>query len=563
MEKPYAFCMWDGRKEPVTGFKVEPPGLFRGRGKHPKMGCLKTRTLAEDITINCSEDAKVPSPPPGHKWKEVVHKREATWLCMWHDSVNGNTKYVMPSANGSSVKGYVDRMKFEKARKLKDLIDDIRKSYTADFHHPDAKIRGRAVAMYFIDKLALRVGGEKDESEADTVGCCSLRVEHVTPQPPNKIHFDFLGKDSIRYLNTVEVVPRVYDLVCEFRKGKDKEDKLFPFEVIPPFLNDHLSSIMPGLTAKVFRTYNASITLDREFYNNPVDMSLTEKEKVAYFTAANTKVAILCNHQKAAHKNFEVRMATMDYRTEVLESLIDRIQKCQTMVDSGKEKKAIDFWYEEEDRIQWEWLNKYGTEEEKEAYRAECADPERRTVTRSSTSGKKRTKSESTPTSARKRSSRKKEVKSESDDDDELTISQIKAKGKASKKKPVKEESESSEDEPVGNLRKKEQHSDNNESEDEPAAKRRGAKAPPKKQVKQESDESESGDEPVGNLRKKASPKKASPKKGKGASKPTKDESSEDEPIGKARGRSPARESSPAKEEDEDANAGRRKRVKK
>lgn len=35
------------------------------------------------------------------------------------------------------------------------------------------------VCSYLIDKLALRVGNEKGEDEADTVGCCSLRVEHV------------------------------------------------------------------------------------------------------------------------------------------------------------------------------------------------------------------------------------------------------------------------------------------------------------------------------------------------------------------------------------------------
>lgn len=32
------------------------------------------------------------------------------------------------------------------------------------------------VALYFIDKLALRAGHEKDEDEADTVGCCTLKV---------------------------------------------------------------------------------------------------------------------------------------------------------------------------------------------------------------------------------------------------------------------------------------------------------------------------------------------------------------------------------------------------
>ncbi len=40
-------------------------------------------------------------------------------------------------------------------------------------------------------------------------------------------------------------------------EGKDLFDKLDTTK-----LNLHLKAIMPGLTAKVFRTYNASITLD-------------------------------------------------------------------------------------------------------------------------------------------------------------------------------------------------------------------------------------------------------------------------------------------------------------
>ena len=68
----------------------------------------------------------------------------------------------------------------------------------------EMRLRQRAVALYFIDKLALRAGNEKDgDEQADTVGCCSLRVEHVTihEQLDGKewvVEFDFLGKDSIR-----------------------------------------------------------------------------------------------------------------------------------------------------------------------------------------------------------------------------------------------------------------------------------------------------------------------------------------------------------------------------
>lgn len=74
----------------------------------------------------------------------------------------------------------VDMQKFDMARKLHAHVKRIRASYTEDLKAREMAIRQRAVAMYFIDKLALRAGNEKDKDEsADTVGCCSLRVEHI------------------------------------------------------------------------------------------------------------------------------------------------------------------------------------------------------------------------------------------------------------------------------------------------------------------------------------------------------------------------------------------------
>lgn len=43
-EEKYITCLLDGRKEKVGNFRVEPPGLFRGRGDHPKKGALKVGT---------------------------------------------------------------------------------------------------------------------------------------------------------------------------------------------------------------------------------------------------------------------------------------------------------------------------------------------------------------------------------------------------------------------------------------------------------------------------------------------------------------------------------------
>lgn len=177
--KNYGVCIIDGHKEKIGNFRIEPPGLFRGRGEHPKQGMVKRRVLPEDVIINCSKDSRIPKPPDGHKWKEVRHDNTVTWLASWTENVQNQTKYVMLNPS-SKLKGEKDMQKYEKARQLKTRIDKIRADYVTDFKSKEMRIRQRAVALYFIDKLALRAGNEKDEDQADTVGCCSLRVEHIT-----------------------------------------------------------------------------------------------------------------------------------------------------------------------------------------------------------------------------------------------------------------------------------------------------------------------------------------------------------------------------------------------
>ena len=51
----YGYCLLDHHKERIGNFKIEPPGLFRGRGEHPKQGMLKKRIQPEDVIINCSK----------------------------------------------------------------------------------------------------------------------------------------------------------------------------------------------------------------------------------------------------------------------------------------------------------------------------------------------------------------------------------------------------------------------------------------------------------------------------------------------------------------------------
>ena len=92
--------------------------------------------------------------------------------------MNG-VKYVMLSAS-SSFKGKSEMEKYDKAARLKLFIEKIRRDYEGNLTKASQEVQQLATAMWIIDKLALRVGGEKGEDEADTVGCCSLRVEHLT-----------------------------------------------------------------------------------------------------------------------------------------------------------------------------------------------------------------------------------------------------------------------------------------------------------------------------------------------------------------------------------------------
>ncbi|KAF6040270.1 top-1 [Bugula neritina] len=315
----YGYCTIDGHKEKIGNFRIEPPGLFRGRGQHPKMGMLKRRVQPEDVIINCSKGSKVPVAPKGHKWKEVRSDNEVTWLATWTENIQGQIKYVMLNP-ASRLKGEKDWQKYEKARKLHTIIDRVRENYTNDWKSKEMKIRQRAVAIYFIDKLALRAGNEKDSDEsADTVGCCSLRYEHVKLHEQkddleNVVEFDFLGKDSIRYQNSVSVEKRVFKNLKLFMENKNEGDDLFD-RLNTSILNKHLQDIMEGLTAKVFRTYNASRTLEEQ-------LNLLTKEddnvaaKLLAYNRANRAVAVLCNHQRAVPKNFSQQMERMSEKIE-------------------------------------------------------------------------------------------------------------------------------------------------------------------------------------------------------------------------------------------------------
>lgn len=54
-----------------------------------------------------------------------------------------------------SLQGEKDWQKYETARRLKKCVDKIRNQYREDWKSKEMKVRQRAVALYFIDKVRL------------------------------------------------------------------------------------------------------------------------------------------------------------------------------------------------------------------------------------------------------------------------------------------------------------------------------------------------------------------------------------------------------------------------
>ncbi|KAK9775734.1 hypothetical protein SCAR479_07550 [Seiridium cardinale] len=359
-EEPFKFCVWNGRKEKVGNFRIEPPSLFRGRGEHPKTGRLKLRVEPEQVTINIGKGAKVPEPPAGHKWKAVKHEKNASWLAMWQENINGNYKYVMTGAD-SSTKGQSDYKKFEKARNLKKYIARIRQDYEQDLRSEVMSDRQRATAIYLIDKFALRAGNEKDtENEAETVGCCSLKYQHITLKGENTVVFDFLGKDSIRYYDEVHVDRQVFKNLKLFKKDpKGEGDDIFD-RLTTSSLNKHLNSYMPGLTAKVFRTYNASWTMSNLLEQLKFPANATVADKMVEYNKANREVAVLCNHKRTVNANHAAAMEKMGDRINAIKFQIWRHKLMLLDLDPKlKKKRGADFFALEEELNNDDWVKQH------------------------------------------------------------------------------------------------------------------------------------------------------------------------------------------------------------
>jgi DNA topoisomerase-1 len=329
----YGKAMMDGKEVDVANYMAEPPGIFIGRGDHPLRGRWKPRVTAKDVTLNLGKEAKIPE----GNWGKIVHDNDSMWLAGWTDYLTEKRKYVW-LADTAGLKQDRDKAKYEKAVKLSKEIEKIKDRIVKDMKNKDPKISRIATVCYLIYRTAMRVGDEKDPDEADTVGATTLRKEHINITE-NTIEFDFLGKDSVRWKETVKAEgndKQFQENLKRLIQNKKPKDEIFE-DITSRHVNAYYSSIVNGLTAKVFRTYLATTVVKNYLKEHNNMKGKTPNEKLYHAKLANLEAAIMCNHKRTIPKTFE----------EALEN------KRETLKNINKEqpwKKTLDVLKKQIDR---------------------------------------------------------------------------------------------------------------------------------------------------------------------------------------------------------------------
>ena len=299
LKAKYGIAIMDGKEVEVGNYMAEPPGIFIGRGEHPIRGKWKPPVTAKDVTLNLGKEAKVPE----GKWDKIIHDKDSMWLASWMDFLTQKRKYVW-LADSAGLKQDRDKEKYEKAVKLAKEIDKIKDRIVKDMKNE--KKRKIATACYLIYRTAMRVGDEKDPEEADTVGATTLRKEHIKITP-NTIEFDFLGKDSVRWQETVKAEghdKQFHENLKKLVEKKKPKDDIFD-GITSRHVNAYYSEIVKGLTAKVFRTYLATTVVKKYLVEHDNMKGKTANEKLYHAKLANLEAAMMCNHKRTIPKTFE------------------------------------------------------------------------------------------------------------------------------------------------------------------------------------------------------------------------------------------------------------------
>ena len=121
-----------------------------------------------------------------------------------------------------------------------------------------------------------------------------------------------------------------YDNLKELISTKKDTDEIFD-QITSRHVNLYYSSVVNGLTAKVFRTYLASSVVSKYLRENGDVKKSTSAEKLYHAKLANLEAAMMCNHKRTIPKTFE----------RTLQKKIDTLKTVEKTTPWKKSEEAL------------------------------------------------------------------------------------------------------------------------------------------------------------------------------------------------------------------------------
>ena len=344
MKEKFGKGKMDDKEVEIANYMAEPPGIFIGRGEHPLRGKWKPKVTSKNVTLNLGKEARIPN----GDWGKIVHDKESMWMASWTDYLTQKRKYVW-LADTAGIKQDRDKAKYDKAKMLAGEIGTVKNKIVKDMGSKNAKVRRISTVCWLIYRTAMRVGDEKDPEEADTVGATTLRKEHVT-LTSDVIKFDFLGKDSVRWQETVPAVgndKQFHENLKELTSKIKATDEIFG-NLTSRDVNEYYKTVVNGLTAKVFRTFSASTVVSKYLNDNGDIKKSSQMEKLYHAKLANLEAAIMCNHKRTIPKTFEQSLQKKRDTLKVVEKAtpwekneetLKKVETTKTKTDAQEKKR--------------------------------------------------------------------------------------------------------------------------------------------------------------------------------------------------------------------------------
>lgn len=300
-KEKYGYCVKNGVRTEIANFVTEGSRWFVSRGD--LRGRWVSSVCAEDVELNSSED--IPCTQEGHSWGKI-HLRQTDYIATYKINVGFGTayidKFIWLSAN-SKDKQKDNEFKYEKARKLFLKIDDIENKVLKDVCSKNKLRKENALITYVILTYGIRIGndlGADNIRDKNVRGASTLCVENMVLEEGNKIHLEFIGKDSVPYSETMIVNPVVYEQFAKQIKNKSQSDKIYDFATSVT-VNNYLKSIYKGkISPKLFRTAKSSALLADEIRKREWK-NLTDKEFKNNLMECCLQASLLLNHHKTVN----------------------------------------------------------------------------------------------------------------------------------------------------------------------------------------------------------------------------------------------------------------------